>query len=276
MGFKELLKGKLSEEELKKVRRAFDLIGDIAIVEIPEGLEEKEGLIAEAIAKFHKNVKVVCKKAGVVSGEERVRPLEVIYGENRTETIHVENGCRFKLDVSKVFFTPRLASERMRVVGKVREGEIVADLFAGVGPYSIPIAKFAKPKVVYAIDKNPEAYKYLVENIKINKVVGKVLPFLGDCREVVEKEEIKGVDRVIMNLPKTADNFLDVAFGICKRGTTVHFYYFLREEELFWRGEEIIKENAEKFNRRVKFLEERKCGELAPRVYRVVIDFQIF
>ncbi|HDN90950.1 MAG TPA: tRNA (guanine-N1)-methyltransferase, partial [Candidatus Aenigmarchaeota archaeon] len=99
--------------------------------------------------------------------------------------------------------------------------------------------------------------------------------FLGDCREVVEKEEIKGVDRIIMNLPKTADNFLDVAFGICKKGTTVHFYYFLKEEELFWKGEEIIKENAGKFNRRVKFLEERKCGELAPHVYRVVIDFQI-
>lgn len=275
MGFKELLKGKLREEELKAVKRAFDIIGDIAIVEIPQGLEGKERLIAEAIAKFHKNVKVVCKKAGAVSGEERIREVKVIFGEERTETIHFENNCKFKLDVSKVFFTPRLASERLRILKKVRKNEVVVDLFSGVGPYAIQIAKFSDPKVVYAIDKNPNAYNYLVENIRLNKVQGKVIPFLGDCREVVKKVGIKGVDRIIMNLPKSADNFLDVAFGICKKGSVVHFYYFLREEELFSKGEDIIKKNALKFGREVKFLEERKCGELAPRIYRVVIDFQV-
>jgi len=275
MDIRELLAGKLSEEELRKVKRAFDIIGDIAIVEIDESLREKRKIIAEAIMKVHKNVRVVCSKAGPVTGEERIRPLEIIGGENRTETIHTENGCRFKLDISKVFYTPRLANERMRIARQVREDEVVVDLFAGVGPYSILVARLAKPKLVYAIDKNEFAYHYLLENIKLNKVEGRVRAFLGDCREVVEEQRIMGADRVIMNLPKQADHFLDVAFKIVKNGGMVHFYYFLREEELFEGAFKIIQREAGRFGRRIEFLEARKCGELAPGVFRVVVDFEV-
>lgn len=275
MDIRSVLAGKLSEEELKRVRRAFDIIGDIAIVEIDESLSEKRKMIAEAIMKVHRNVRVVCCKAGPVTGEERVRPVEVISGENRTETIHAENGCRFKLDVSKVFYTPRLANERMRIAKQVREGEVVADLFAGVGPYSILIAKLAKPRIVYAIDKNEFAYHYLLENIKLNKVEGRVRAFLGDCREVVEREGIAEVDRAIMNLPKQADHFLDVAFKTVRSGGRVHFYYFLREDELFEGAFKIIEREAQKFGKEVEFLDAKKCGELAPGVFRIVVDFEV-
>ncbi len=273
---RELLKGKIPDELLKLVRKSYDIVGDIAVLEIPEELEEYEREIAEAVMKIHKNVKVVVKKAGKTEGIERVRPVKVILGENRTWTIHKENGIRLKVDVAKVFYTPRLSQERLRIARMVREGEIVADLFAGVGPYSILIAKISNPKVVYAIDINPEAYKLLVENIKLNKVERKVIPFLGDCREVVKREKLENIaDRVIMNLPMHADDFLDVAKYVAKDGAIVHFYYFLDEKELFDGAIKVIEEKAKKIGFDFEILDKRKVGEIGPRRYRVCIDFKI-
>lgn len=273
---REILKGKIPEKYLGLIKRSYDIIGDIAIIEIPEELEKYEKEIAEAILKIHKNVKVVAKKAGIVEGIERIRPIEIIAGENRTLTIHKENKIRLKVDVSKVFYTPRLSQERLRIARQVKDGEVVADLFAGVGPYSILIAKIAKPKVVYAIDINQEAYKLLVENIKLNKVEGIVIPFLGDCRKVVEEKNLKNIaDRIIMNLPKHSGDFLDVACKVSKERSIVHFYCFLKEDELFDGGIEIIRNRAEELGFTYKILGCVKCGEIGPRRYRVCIDFEL-
>lgn len=275
MNIVDLLKDKLSQEELKIVPRSYDIIGDIAIIEIDEKLRKREKEIANALLKLHKNIKVVCKKIGITKGEERVRPIKVILGEKRTETIHIENGCRYKVDLNKVFFTPRLANERLRVANQVNEKEKVIDLFAGVGPFSILIAKRRKANVI-AIDKNKYAYELLLENIRINKVNEKVCAFLGDCREVVEKQKlINCADRIIMNLPKNAGDFLDVAFKCAKKNATIHFYYFLKEEELFDRAINLIEEKAGEFGRKIKIINKIKCGDLAPRVYRIVIDFNV-
>ncbi len=273
---RELLRGKVPEDLIPLVRRSYDIIGDIAVLEIPEELKDYEREIAEAIMKIHKNVRVVCKKVGIVEGVERVRKVEIILGEKRTTTIHKENGIRLKVDISKVFYTPRLSQERLRIAKKVREGEVVTDLFAGVGPYSILIARISKPKVVYAIDINPHAYELLVENVKMNKVEGVVKPFLGDCREVVEREKLIGVaDRVIMNLPKDAGDFLDVAYKVSKGESVIHFYCFLYEEGLFEEGIRIIEEKAKELGFDFEILETVKCGEIGPRRYRVCIDFKM-
>ncbi|MCD6547256.1 MAG: class I SAM-dependent methyltransferase family protein [Nanoarchaeota archaeon] len=275
VSLKEVLKGKLSDEELKLVRRSFDIIGDIAQVEIPEELKSKEKIIAEAIMKVHKNVKVVVKKIGPTAGEERIRPVKVIAGEKRTETVHIENKFKFKLDLNKVYFSPRLGSEHLRVINQIKPNEVVFDLFAGVGPFAIPAAKRAK-KVV-AIDINPYAIKYLKENARINKVENKIEAYVGDCREVVKKHKWKQkADRVIMNLPAHSGEFLDVAFYVAKKGAIVHFYYFLKEEELFEGAVKKIKEAEKEYGRKTRILNKKKCGQLAPRVWRVVIDFKIY
>ncbi|MCD6576182.1 MAG: class I SAM-dependent methyltransferase family protein [Nanoarchaeota archaeon] len=272
---KEILKGKLSKEELASVRRGFDIVGDIAQIEIPPNIEKKEKIIADAIMKLHKNVKVVVKKIGPTSGEERVRPVKVIAGEKRTETIHVENGVRLKLDINKVYFSPRLGTEHLRVVNQIKKDEVVFDLFSGVGPYAIPAAKRAKKVVV--IDINPHAIKYLKENAKLNKVEDKIEAYVGDCRKVVKKHRWKHrADRIIMNLPMHAWEFLDVAFYVAKPNAIVHCYFFLPEEELFKGAIKKIKDAEKKLRRKTRILRKRKCGQLAPRIWRVVVDFKIY
>lgn len=270
---KEILKGKISEKQLEKAPLSYDIIGDIAVMNsMPRGLKSKERVIAKAIMAQHKNVKVVAKKVGPTSGIERIRKVKVILGEKRTETIHVENGCKFKLDINKVYFSPRLGSERLRVIKQVKSGDVVYDLFAGVGVFAIPAAKIAK-KVV-AIDINKAACKYLEENARINRVNVEV--WHGDTRKVVTKNKWKNVaDKIIMNLPMHSGEFLDIAFKIAKKNAIVYFYFFLPEEELFDGAIKLIEKAAKKAKRKVKIISKRKCGQLAPRIWRVVIDFLV-
>ncbi len=273
MNLREALKDKVPAKYHQYLPRSFDVIGDIAIVQINEKLKRYKKVIAETILNLNKNIKVVGEK-GKTEGIERIRKIKIIAGEKRSETIHKENGCLFKLDLNKVFYNERMQSERLRVAKEVKKGEVVFDLFAGVGPFAILIAKLKKVKV-YAIDINKYAYKYLVENIKLNKVENYVIPFLGNCREVIEKNKFFNVaDRVIMNLPKTSDEFLDVAFKVAKKNAIVHWYYFLKENN-FKEGEKIIKEKASLYNKKVKILLVKKVGQIGKRTYRVVYDFKV-
>ncbi len=263
---KELLKSKVPEDIIPS---AFDIVGDIAIFDSKDPAYDK--IIAEGILKLHKNVKVVAKR-GITEGVERIRPIEVIIGENRSETVHIENGFRFKLDLNKVFFNTRLQFERQRVIDKVEQGELVFDLFAGVGPFAIPIAK--KGAKVVAIDINPHAIKYLKENIKLNKVPNENIEvYQGDCREVVNNhpEWWGKADRIIMNLPAKSEDFLDVAKKLANENTVIHFYWFCHESELWWKVEEVIK----KVFQNIIIIEKRKIGERAPRVYKIVVDFKL-
>ncbi|MFA4668848.1 class I SAM-dependent methyltransferase family protein [Pyrococcus kukulkanii] len=260
---------KIPESLRKFLPSSFDIIGDIAIIEIPEELQGYEREIGEAIIKVHKNVKAVFMKGGKVEGEYRVRELIPIAGEKRTETIHRENGIRLKLDVAKVYFSPRLATERMRIFNKAKAGEIVFDMFAGVGPYSILLAK--KVKTVFACDINPWAIRYLKENIRLNKTWN-VIPILGDAREVAKKVK---ADRIIMNLPRFAKDFLKEAFASAKDETIIHYYGFGPEKDPFGDHIKAIKMTARKFNANVEILDKRIIRNYAPRQYNVAIDFKV-
>ncbi|WP_324735838.1 class I SAM-dependent methyltransferase family protein [Thermococcus sp. SY098] len=249
---------------------SFDIIGDIAVIELPEELMEYGKQIGEAILKVHKYIKAVFAKGSAVSGEFRIRELIHLAGEKRTETLHRENGIKLKLDVAKVYFSPRLATERMRIFKKAKEGEIVFDMFAGVGPYSILLAK--KVRLVFACDINPWAVKYLEKNKRLNKTPN-VIPILGDVRKVAG--QIKA-DRVIMNLPKFAHEFLREAMLSVKSGGIVHYYGFSHEDNLFGEHEERIKTVARELGKKVKFLERRKVRPYAPYQYNIAIDFIVY
>jgi len=248
---------------------SFDIIGDIAIIELPEGLMPYGKAIGEAILKVHRHIRAVFAKGSKVEGEYRVRELVHLAGEKRTETIHRENGIRLKLDVAKVYFSPRLATERMRIFRKAKPGEVVFDMFAGVGPYSILLAK--KAKLVFACDINPWAARYLEENLKLNKTPN-VIPILGDVRKVAGKLE---ADRIIMNLPKFADRFLREAMLSVKDGGVIHYYGFAPEEDLFSEHEAKIKATARELGFKVEFLEERKVRPYAPRQFNIAIDVRV-
>ncbi|CAD5244228.1 tRNA (guanine(37)-N1)-methyltransferase Trm5b [Thermococcus camini] len=248
---------------------SFDIIGDVAIIELPEELMSYGKVIGEAILKVHRHIKAVFAKGSKVSGEYRVRELVHLAGRRRTETLHRENGIRLKLDVARVYFSPRLATERMRIFEKTRPGEIIFDMFAGVGPYAVLLAK--KAKLVFACDINPWAIRYLEENIRLNKA-NNVVPILGDVRKIAGKLE---ADRVIMNLPKFADRFLREAMLSVKPGGIVHYYGFAPEEDLFSEHEAKIKAAAKELGFTVKFLEKRKVRPYAPRQFNIAIDFKV-
>lgn len=268
ISLKDALKGKLTEEELKTLPRAFDTIGDIAIIEIPDELLDKKEIIGNALLPVFKGIKVVALKESMVDTEFRTRKVEIIAGEKRTETIHREFDCIYKLDIHSAYFSPRLGTERIRIAKQVKNNERVLVMFAGVGPYAILIAKKAKPREIYAIELNPEAFRYMKENIKLNKV--DVIPILGDARK--ETKKLGKFDRIVMPLPKDAGNFLDVAIPALEKNGIIHFYDFSHNER---ESIERVKKICSGLDYNIEILNAVKCGSYSPCLFRICVDFMV-
>ena len=343
MNLRESLRGVLTEKEMQKLVTSFDIIGDIAIIEIPYGLGKKQKKIGEALMKIHKYVKVVAKKMGPMSGEFRVRPLKVISGEKRTETEYKESNCRMKFDVSEVYFSVRLSHERERIAELVKDGEKILALFAGVGPFPLVIAR-KKPNVkIIAIELNPKAVKYLKENIKLNKFENRIQAIEGDVNKILSSRlkttsvfsalpkpyrsgpsglktskttsvfsalpESYGsrpsglvgwADRVLMPLPKGAENFLVSAIRGVKNKGIIHFYRFVNADNAcqkppikingtgvfdrcdstsritgFEEAEEMIRKAAKKAKVRYKIISKKIIRSYSPKTVQVVLDVKI-
>jgi len=273
---RDLLRGRIPNHLLELVPRSFDIIGSrsgsVVVVELPEELRPYSVEVAKAITSIHRNVKSVLVKASERFGEYRLRRLELVYGDEDTEVVHREHGCLFKLDPRKVYFSPREATERMRIARMVSPGERVLVMFSGVCPYPITIAK-TQPlvEVVYGVELNPEAHRYCVENVRLNKVEGKVVPIPGDVREVCPT--VEGMfDRVVMPLPKGAHMFLDLAVRCLKDRGFIHFYHWAREPDLFSEAEELLRSEAERQGYRAEITCRRRVLPYAPRVWKVRVD----
>ncbi len=221
------LSGDLSTEALSKLYNSFDIIGDIAILKTRNGGRNSAEEAAKQIMATHKNVKAVFLQSSRISGDFRTRQLKRLAGEDKTCTIHKESGCLFMVDVDKCYFSPRLSQERLHIASMVKPGETVVNMFAGVGCFSILIAKLVSQTKVYSIDVNPNAVKCMQENIRLNRVYGIVTPFLGDSKEVVGAR-LQGIaDRVLMPLPEKALEYLPVAVSaLKKRRGWIHYYDF--------------------------------------------------
>ena len=269
----ELQQKKPALEDLLGFSPSYEVIGDIALLEDPDLDKEKASKIADALLKTQKNTKTVLKPLTPVIGEFRVREFEVVAGEPRTETTHREYGCRYKVDLARAYFTPRLSTERSRILSWIKEGDTVVDMFAGVGPYSILLAKSKKPSRVIAIDKNPDAVHYLKENIALNSVKN-IEAIEGDAREVA-KEFAGTTDHVIMNLPHNAYEFLDPAVLLTKPGGIIHYYGITPEDDLFESSIKLIKEAAGRAGRQVEVLEKRIVRSYAPYQYNICIEAKI-
>jgi tRNA (guanine37-N1)-methyltransferase len=273
----EALSSELPPHLLASLPHGVDFVGDIAITEVPPELDSYKKTIGETILKTHKNVRTVLAKAGAVGGTYRLREFSVIAGQQRTETVHREFGCLYSVDVAKAYFSPRLSYEHKRVASLVKEGETVLDMFAGVGPFAILIAKTHQNVKVYAIDANPHAFEYLKRNIRLNRALSKVHPFLGDARRVVN-DNVRGVaDRVIMNLPEKAVAFVDIA---CKAlnpfGGTIHFYSFVNASDPAESSKLRFTEAVERAKRKVAEIPfSRMVRETAPYEWQAVIDANI-
>ncbi len=268
---KDRLKGRIKEEELSKVRRSFEVIGDIVIVDIPDEVYHLKDEIVNAILEKHRHVKTILRKTGEVSGDFRVAEYEVIYGKE-TETVAKEHGCRFLLDPTKVYYSVRLSGERERVFRLVKPGERVLVMFAGVGPFAITIAKNARPKEVVGVELNPVAAEYFRKNVKLNRVEGIVKVYEGDVREVVPKLDGK-FDRILMPSPNNAMEFADVAALKAKPNTVIHYYTFAGVEEEGELGKRVEELFSPYLKGKAVFV--RRCGNFAPYVHRYVVDLVV-
>jgi len=217
----------LSPQDSACACNSYDVVGDIAIVRLTEKSRKHSEKIAEAIIAVHKNVKTVLAQASAVRGEFRLRSLEYVAGERKTRTVHRESGCLFSVDVDKCYFSPRLFYERIRITRLAEEGETVVNMFAGVGCFSIVMAKHAEVEKTYSIDINPDAVQQMRENIRVNRAYRRVVPMLGDAREVVEKRLRRVGDRVLMPLPAKALEYLPYALlALREEGGWVYYYDF--------------------------------------------------
>ena len=267
--FSELLEGELTSTEIETLRTSFDTIGDIVILEIPEDLESKKQIIGDAALEFTKRRSIYMKKSAI-KGTTRVRDLEFLSGVDDSITIHKEHGARLKLDVREVYFSPRLATERKRVMESVREGERILDMFCGIGPFPIVIAKNKNVEIT-AVDINESAIKYLDENIKLNKLKGSIKTFTGDIAEVSNEFNHK-FDRIIMNLPGLAYTFLDLAVDVIEDGGIINYYEF---SDSYEQGINRLKDACSKKNREIEIINTRKVKSTSPGEWHVAIDGRI-
>jgi len=271
---KKALEGVLSEEESLELFSAFDQIGEIIIVRIPDSLLSKKKMIGETLLENVHPAKSVFYQATPVEGDFRTRNLEILAGEDNTETEYKEYGCRFKVDVEKAFFSPRLSTERDRIASMIQEGETVINMFGGVGMFSIIAAK-KKKCTVYNIDLNPYAAKLCEENIKLNKLAGKVISIQGDAAQIVkERLQDKG-DRTLMLLPERSDEFLDSAISATKSGGIIH-YYSHQHADKRQDAVEVSKQHYLQVTPvQSDILGGRMVRAVGPRYYQTVVDVKI-
>ncbi len=279
-------KGKLMKEIIRRVYgperdRMFwhriDIIGDIAVIRKPFDIDYSVlQPLAEEILRSIPYVKSVWATASPVDGDYRLREFVHLAGEKRSETIYREHGCRFKVDIRKVYITPRLSFEHERIAKTVNEGEIVINMYAGVGLFSIIMAKKKKVKV-HSIDINPYAYKYMVINIKLNKVEEKVVPIQGDASIVVPDLLHSLADRILMPLPEKALEHLPFALqGLKRNGGYLHVYVHVVElpgEDPRRKAETMVARRLREIG--VEFFKitgSRVVRSVGPRKCQVVID----
>jgi len=265
----EALEGHLSPQEIELVPRAYDLIGDIAVLEIPDELSDHRETIGRVFQDVHKNFSTILAKKGAITGTTRVREYKCLAGEEKTDTIHIEYGCRLAVDLAKAYFSPRLLEEHNRIAQVVKENEFVVDMFCGVGPFPIHIARQKKAHIV-AIDINPDAINLLNESMRLNKMVGTIEPIVGDAKDY-SKQQV--ADRVIMNHPSGAFDFVSDACRILKPKGVLHYYDFVggkNPEETITDKLTKLVEDAGRSIETVTLV--RRVRDSAPYEFQMVID----
>lgn len=268
----------LGEEKAKKIWGRIEVIGDIAVIrKPPEFPVETFAPLGEEIIKRLPYVKSVWLAVTSVKTQYRVREHVLLAGESRSTTTYREHGCVFKVDINSVYVSPALNYEHKRIADLVRPDEFIINMFAGVGLFSVIIAKKAKPRKVISIDINPQAYELMRENIALNGVEDIVEARLGDAAQIVR--EFSGMaDRVLMPLPEYSRTYLPHAILSLKECGVIHAYDFVSaedKEKALLKGTEIFSEELEKHGIRYEFLHERVVRSVGPRYYQVVLDIRV-
>lgn len=289
MTFKEQLeqklKDKIKEENLKLLPTGFQRIGEIIILNLKPELNNFKKEIGQACLELFPKIKTIFNKTGEITGEFREPQIEILAfsGKNPiTEAITTENACKYKFDVTKVMFAKGNLNERVRIAKQVKKTEIILDMFAGIGYFSVPIGVIGKPKKVYSIEKNPNSVYYLKENLKLNKIENIFEVFNEDNRIIIEQLAKKGikVDRIVMGYLPPPMEFFEDALKLAKKGTILH-YECLISDELEKKNkdvEEIMKQienKAKNAGLKIKLLSINYVKGYRPRINHEVLDLEI-
>lgn len=269
MALRRALRGVVPEDMLDKVPSSFDIIGSrsgaVAVVEIPEELEAYKLEIAEAIKRLNKNIGAVVRRMGARSGVFRLYNYEVLI-EGPTEVLHKEYGYFIKVDPIKVYFSPRDQTDRQEIAEAVSDGERILYLFAGVGPYGVAIARRRRVKWIYAVELNPWGFKYMVDNVRINKL-RTMVPVRADVRDFCSS--FRGAaDRVLMTLPLGAHEYLGDVVKCATDGGILHFYHTGPEEEPYKEAEDLVHTVC----KQCRIINRKIVRDYAPRIYKTRLD----
>jgi len=290
---------------------AYDVLGSVAVVRFPSDFRKSDRKKwAERLLRKNKSIKTILEKKGKIKGRLRKISTSYVAGERTKEVLYRENDCVFRFNLDKTYFSPRLSNERKEIAGKIKKGEKVLVMFAGVAPFSIVLARKSKAGLVFSNEINREANKYAEMNIELNKVKNKVFLLPGDIKKVAEKisksttipttfhqagivnnkiitsniinlkkssndKKIpQKFDVIVMPRPQLKETFLKQAFELSKKGTRIYYYDFCKitEKDLIV---EKIKKEAKKFGKKIKILQVKNAGEIAPYKVRVRVDFEI-
>lgn len=271
---KHAMTGILTEAEAEELYGAFDQIGNIIILRIPDSLLSKRKVIGEVLLEKVKTAKSVYYQSSPVEGDYRIRKVELLAGEDKTETEYKEHGCRFKIDVEKTFFSPRLSTERERIADLIKDGETVINMFGGVGMFSIVAAKKKKCHV-YNIDINPYAARLCSENILLNKLKGTVESIEGDATKIIEERLRETGDRVLMLLPERSDEFLNSAIQSAKKNAVIHYYCHIHAEKKQYVSSLASQHFLSVVNVKSEVLGAKIVRPVGPRFYQAVVDAAI-
>ncbi len=270
--------GILTPDLIELVPRSFDVIGSkgraVAVIEIPSELEQHGQALSNALMRVQRNVKSVLSKGTERMGDYRVRDMVLLAGDQNTEVIHRESGCVFKVDPVRAYFSPRESTEREKIASQVLPGERVLVMFSGIGPLAICIARRQPLASCVAVELNPEAHRYCLENIRLNKVGDRVTAFIGDVREICPTIGER-FDRVLMPLPKGAYEYLNVAIPMVKSGGMLQFYHWAPRDDPFSDGERLLGLAVDKLGRRVEVIDRVKISQYSPSAWKIRLDARI-
>ena len=277
---KDALRDKLSEKEFAFATKAFDSFGNIAVIEIPKELEKRKRIIGNALLSVVPRFETVCSIESEHEGKYRVQKVKVIAGKKQTVATYRESGCTFLVPLGKVFFSPRLSGERLRIAHLIQPSEVVGCWFSGVGPYPVVLAKNSKMKQGIAIELNPVGHAYAKKNVELNKVnkncakgEEKVILVKGDVKKVYKKYK-RVFDRIAMPLPHTGYQFLKEALFCIKPKGIIHFYEIVVKGD-FDTPKRQIAEAAAKAKRKAEIVYMAKVREFSPTKEQVVFDIKV-
>jgi len=303
MGFRELLIEKLDgrlDVDLSKLPKGFQRIGDIIVLNLNEEFDSCKKEIGEAVLEIFNpvisdkeisgpttskrkkkivGVRSVCNKFGEITGEFREPQIEVLAGSSDTIVTQVEHGIRYRFDLRKVMFAKGNLSERVRYPKQVQDGEIIVDMFAGLGYFSLAMGKLSNPKKIYSIELNPVSFAFFEENIKLNKI-DCIEAINGDNREVIDRLVEEGVkaDRVLMGYLPPPKEFLPWAMKIVKKGGIVHYEDILTVGKVEEESEKVIKminEVAKEYSKKVELIHLQDVKSYGPKTHHYVFDLLV-